>query len=56
VASYGLNYFAIATLLLVCMTLEKRRKFPTKEDVTLNTFINLWVQEKLQQYAETLPE
>ena len=32
------------------------RKVQQREGVPLNTLINLWVQEKLQQYAETLSE
>ena len=32
------------------------RKVQQKEGVPLNTLINLWVQEKLQQYLEPLPE
>jgi hypothetical protein len=30
------------------------RKIQQKEGVPLNTLINLWVQEKLQQYLEPL--
>ena len=32
------------------------RKVQQREGVPLNTLINLWVQEKLHQYADTLPE
>jgi hypothetical protein len=32
------------------------RKIQQKEGVPLNTLINLWVQEKLQQYLEPLAE
>jgi hypothetical protein len=32
------------------------RKVQQKEGVPLNTLINLWVQEKLQQYLEPLSE
>lgn len=32
------------------------RKVQQKEGVSLNTLINLWVQEKLQQYVEPLAE
>jgi hypothetical protein len=32
------------------------RKIQQKEGVPLNTLINLWVQEKLQEYVEPLAE
>jgi hypothetical protein len=32
------------------------RKIQRKEGVSLNTLINLWVQEKLQQYVDSLSE
>jgi hypothetical protein len=32
------------------------REIQRKEGVSLNTLINLWVQEKLQQYVGSLPK
>jgi hypothetical protein len=32
------------------------REIQRKEGVSLNTLINLWVQEKLQQYVDSLSE
>ncbi len=33
-----------------------KHRVQMEEGVPLNTLINLWVQEKLQRYAELLPE